>query len=185
VKRFDNNLATDGTFRSLVLTMGAFKRVMEPYFAGFGIGGSQWGVLRTLARAHDEGLPALRLRDLSDRLVIRPPSVTEVVNRLHRMGLVSSTEVATDQRAKHVRLTPAGKKLVRRVLGKHPEQIETVLGGLSRDERKQLGRLLDRLKTHLESLAQPQEIAASSSESSSGPLLTSASSSRKSNRNGL
>src|SRR4051794_15867202 len=113
-----SSYAVDGTFRSLVLTIGAFKRVMEPYFARFGIGGSQWGVLRNLYRAEEEGVPSLRLTDLSGRLIIRPPSVTEVVNRLQRMGLVKRAEVSGDQRAKHVCLTRAGRKLVRRVLGR-------------------------------------------------------------------
>jgi len=148
----------DGAFRSLVLTMGAFKRVMEPYFAGFGIGGSQWGVLRTLYRAsEDEGLRSLRLTDLSGRLVVKPPSVTEVVNRLERMGLIGRARVNGDHRAKHVQLTVAGRKLVRRVLEHHPHQIETVLGGLKVSERQQLHHLLDRMRSHLEQLASQHE----------------------------
>src|SRR5438270_9168305 len=95
-----SSAAPDGTLRALLRTMGAFHRVMEPYFARFGISGSQWGVLRTLGRAQDEGLPALRLTELSDRLLVRPPSVTEVVNRLQHIGLVTRAEDASDQRAK-------------------------------------------------------------------------------------
>ena len=49
---------------------------MQPYFARFGITGSQWGILRTLHRAEREGLPSLRVTDLSDRLLVRPPSIT-------------------------------------------------------------------------------------------------------------
>src|SRR5437763_163965 len=78
----------DRAFRSLVRTFGLLERVMQPHFARFGISGSQWGVLRTLNRAEAEGTEGLRVTDLSDRLLIRPPSVTGVVDRLERAGLV-------------------------------------------------------------------------------------------------
>src|SRR5262245_15454240 len=75
--------------RELVHAFGLLDRVMQPYFAKFGISGSHWGVLRNLHRAEQEGLPGLRLTDLSERLLIRPPSVTGVVDRLERAGLVN------------------------------------------------------------------------------------------------
>lgn len=122
---------------------------MDPYFMKFGISVSQWGVLRTLQRSEDEGVRALVLTELGDRLLVRPPSVTGAVDRLQRMGFVSRTASDTDQRAKHVKLTAAGRQLVRRVLSKHEAQIERVLGGLSAAERRQLHGLLDRLSEHL------------------------------------
>jgi MarR family 2-MHQ and catechol resistance regulon transcriptional repressor len=147
----------DSAFRSLVRTLGLLKRVMEPYFSRFGISGSQWSVLRTLHRSEQEGLPELRLTDLGGRLIVRPPSVTGVVDRLQRMGLVRRAASPDDQRAKHVSLTAAGRQLVRRVLEHHPAQIEAVLGGLKQGEQEALGRLLERLATHLEATADERE----------------------------
>jgi DNA-binding MarR family transcriptional regulator len=141
----------EAAFRSLLKTLGLLKRVMEPYFARFGISGSQWGVLITLHRSeHEEGRPALRLTDLGDRLIVRPPSVTGVVDRLQRMGLVARTASADDHRAKDIRLTPAGRELVRRVLEHHPEQVRQAFDGLSAPEQAELRRLLDGLSAHLE-----------------------------------
>ena len=74
--------------------------------ARFGISGSQWGVLVTLHRGEvEERRTALRLTDLGDRLIVRPPSVTGVVDRLQRMGLVARTPSSDDHRAKDVSLT--------------------------------------------------------------------------------
>src|SRR6516162_5894518 len=101
----------EGTFRELIRTLGLLERVMQAYFARFGISGSQWGVLRNLHRAEGEGLPGLRLTDLSERLLVRPPSVTGAVDRLERAGLVTRGGSATDHRAKLVRLTPKGRNL--------------------------------------------------------------------------
>jgi DNA-binding MarR family transcriptional regulator len=126
---------------------------MQPYFARFGISGSQWGLLRTLYRAEEgEGERGLRLTDLSDRLLIRSPSVTGAVNRLERAKLVVRSHSLTDHRAKHVELTPQGRELVERVLEVHESQIDRVLGGLSMPERKELYRLLNGLSHHLEKL---------------------------------
>jgi len=142
----------EGAFRQLIHTLGLIERVMHPYFAQFGISGSQWGVLRTLHRAEGDGLPGLRLTDLSDRLLIRPPSVTGVVDRLERAGLVVRDGSPTDLRAKQVALTPKGRQLVDRVLAIHGKQIEAVLGGLTRDEQGTFHHLLARLGHHLEGL---------------------------------
>src|SRR4051812_23656610 len=92
----------EGAWRELLRVFGLVERIMQPYFARHGISGSQWGVLRTLHRAELEGLPSLRLTDLAERLLIRSPSISGVVDRMERLGLVRREESPTDQRAKYV-----------------------------------------------------------------------------------
>src|SRR5437868_3671173 len=87
-KAADADAAPETAVRALVRTFGLLERVQQPYFARFGISGSQWGVLRALHRAQKENLSSLRLTDLSERLLVRPPSVTGVIDRLQRAGLV-------------------------------------------------------------------------------------------------
>ena len=123
---------------------------MEPFFARFGISGSQWAVLRTLHRAAGEGDHGLRLTDLGGRLLIQPPSVTGVVDRLERLGLVTREATASDLRAERVVLTPAGQQLVDRVLEGHATRVQSVLGALNGQEQGELHRLLERLGEHLE-----------------------------------
>src|SRR5437016_8677366 len=118
-------------FRALIRTFGLLERVMQPYFARFGISGAQFGVMRTLQRAEQEGLPGLGVTDLSERLWIRPPSVTGVVDRLVRDGLVTREALPADRRVKQIRLTPKGKQRVGQVLEVHSRQIEKILAGLT------------------------------------------------------
>src|SRR5262249_34236671 len=113
----------ESAFRELIRTFGLVERVMQPYFARHGISGSQWGVLRNLHRAEGEGLPGLRLTDLSERLLLRPPSVSGVVDRLERAGLVVRGGTPTDLRAKQVGLTDRGRDLVNHVLAAPAGQI--------------------------------------------------------------
>jgi DNA-binding MarR family transcriptional regulator len=141
--------ATDNPFRELVRTFGLLDRVMQPYFSQFGISGAQWGVLRVLHSAEDEGAKGLRFTDLSKRLLIRPPSVTGVVDRMERAGLVVREDEPADLRVKKVVLTGKGREITVRVLREHRSQIASVLGGLSSEEQTELQRLLSKLSQHL------------------------------------
>ncbi len=151
------NKPTETVFRCLLRTCDLVKRVMIPYFARFGISGSQWGVLRALYHAEREGLQSLRLTDLGDRLLIRPPSVTSVVDRLYKMKLVARAASPADLRAKHIHLTPAGRELVERILKEHSAKIESLMSGLSLPEQADLQQLMNRLVSHLEVLAEREE----------------------------
>lgn len=144
-------------FRSLLRTGGALRRVMEPFFAQFGISGAQWGVLRALWRAEQEGHKSLRAADLTERLLIRPPSVSGVIDRLDRQGLIVRMAAADDLRAKRVSLSPQGRRLLKRVLEGLSRKVPTVLGGLSPDEQTQLEGLLGKLVRHLEPIARQTE----------------------------
>jgi DNA-binding MarR family transcriptional regulator len=136
----------------MLRTSGLLERVMQPYFARFGITGAQWGVLRNLRRAELEGERALRLTDLSDRLLIRPPSATSVVDRLERAGLVARADSVSDLRAKQIALTTRGRQLVERVLTVHEAQIDGVMNGLTATEQVKLQKLLRELEKHLDKL---------------------------------
>jgi DNA-binding MarR family transcriptional regulator len=149
--------ATDGVFRSLLRVLGLIKRMMEPYFAGFGISGSQWGVLIILYHAKTEGLSGLWLKDIGNRLLVRPPSVSGVVSRLQLSGLVSCETSLKDSRAKQISLTPAGCELVDRILAGHQAKINDILGGLNSDERLEMHQLLNKMCSHLEKIEQYKE----------------------------
>jgi DNA-binding MarR family transcriptional regulator len=140
---------TDNAFRELIRVFGLVERIMQPYFAQFGISGAQWSVLRNLHRAEQEGHAGLRLTDLSERLLVRPPSVTGVVDRLEKVGLVTRDGVPEDLRAKQVVLTDKGRRILERVLAAHQGQLDAVMSGLSRAEQDELHRLLGKLGRHL------------------------------------
>jgi len=137
-------------FRSLIRTFGLVERAMQGHFMAFGISGSQWGVLRNLHRSEEQGEKGLRLTDLSERLLIRPPSASGVVDRLEEAGLVHRASDAGDLRAKRVVLSAEGRSLVERVLTVHARHVASVMAGLSADEQEQLHRLLTRLGESLQ-----------------------------------
>jgi DNA-binding MarR family transcriptional regulator len=147
--------STESAYHALIRTIGFLRRAMEPYFTLHGISLSQWAVLQVLNCAQSNGDRAgLRLTDLSERLLVRPPSVTGVVDRLQRMGLVTRAASKADHRSKMVSLTSDGRQLVERVMHGHAKRVQGVLGALNVPEQRELHKLLTRLGDHLETLAE-------------------------------
>ena len=91
----------------------------------------------------------LRLRDLGEQLLIQPPSVTGVVDRLERLGLVARSGSNDDLRVRLVSLTPEGRALVAKALAAQDEQIKSLFSGLAHEELQSLLGLLKGLETHL------------------------------------
>jgi DNA-binding MarR family transcriptional regulator len=138
-------------FLSLIRVSGLMDQIMQAYFGRFGISRSQWAVLRNLYRAENENMAGLRPADLGNRLLVQPPSVTGLIDRLERLGYVRRNEHYEDLRGKEVRLTESGRAVVERILPGHPMQIASVMRGLDEEELKQLHSLLQRLGAHLAS----------------------------------
>jgi DNA-binding MarR family transcriptional regulator len=146
-------LESQSTFRALIRVYGLIGRMMQPYFSRMGISGSQWGLLRTLCRAEQEGLTGLRMTELGDRLLVRPPSISGLVDRLQKLGYVERFLPKTDLRCKEVRLTDSGRDLVRRLFTTHGKQIAHLMEGLDSSEHRHLLQLLGKLADHLDAMS--------------------------------
>jgi DNA-binding MarR family transcriptional regulator len=143
---------TETVFHALLKTWGLIRQVQEPYFARFGITASQWGMLRVLHRAETNGETELSFKDLSERLMIQPPSVTIGVDRLERQKLVERHISKADLRMRMLRLTPEGRAMVEEVLKRHAERIKLLLAGLNEKDQETLHSLLNQLRAHLATL---------------------------------
>lgn len=153
----------DPAFWEILRLIGLFRRVTDPYFARFGISGAQWAVLRILRCAEKDSQDGLRLADLVNKLLVKPPSVTNVVEKLRVAGLIVRECSTNDHRAKFVRLTDSGRELVDRILKNHGRQIAMMMAGLDTAEQQALKGLLNKLNTHLETIA-PHEAAGESED---------------------
>src|ERR1700761_4181889 len=94
----DGTDSVEAVFRVFLGTSGLLRTKMREYFTRFGISGAQWGVLRVLNKAEKDGHAGVRLTDIGQRVLITPPSVTGVVNRLEKLGWVARIAVEEDQR---------------------------------------------------------------------------------------
>jgi DNA-binding MarR family transcriptional regulator len=84
---------------------------------------------------------------MGDRLMLHPTSVTNIIDRLERQGLVSRIAHPTDRRTTLAAITDDG----RRVVGKATEAVSATgfgLNALSLDELDQLTSILRKLRIH-------------------------------------
>ncbi|MFO7898422.1 MAG: MarR family transcriptional regulator [Planctomycetota bacterium] len=106
---------------------------------------SQFNTLLVLRAAGPDGL---RMGEIGERLVVTKSNVTGLVDRLERDGLVRRGAHA-DRRATVVRLTKAGAGLLDRTIPSHVELISELTDCLTTAEKKQLVRLLSKLRREL------------------------------------
>lgn len=112
-----------------------------------GLGRSDFGVLEALL--HKGPLP---VNILGAKVLLTSGSITTAVDRLEHQGLVKRGSHAVDRRARIVHLTPAGRKLVRRLFTGHQKAMEQAASALSPPERAVLIRLLRKLGRAAESM---------------------------------
>src|SRR5581483_12239226 len=130
-----------------------FERRLEEVFAEFGLNQSQFGVLAALRRA---GPPfCLSPTELYNSLLISSGAMTNRLERLESAGYIDRVPDPEDGRSMLVALTPAGKKLIERVLEPHYQNGRRLLSALSDEERAQLAGLLRRLLLEFEDHVPP------------------------------
>jgi DNA-binding MarR family transcriptional regulator len=77
-------------------------------------------------------------------------SVSQMLDRLHRLGLVSRVEVAADRRRKKIGVTAAGRKLLSRLGEARSREFEVGLAPLPAPFRAEFTELLGRALKELE-----------------------------------
>ncbi len=94
---------------------------------------------------HPEGL---KMKELSQRLMVTGGNVTGITDQLVAEGLVERMAVEGDRRAFLVRLTPKGREAFERMAVEHEQWIVQAFDGLSPRELDQLHKLLGKVKQH-------------------------------------
>jgi DNA-binding MarR family transcriptional regulator len=99
-----------------------------------------------LALGHDG---ALTMGELARRVAITEKTITGIVDRLERDGHLVRARDAEDRRVVHVKLTPAGDALFRRIDDEIEDGVARLLGLLEPEERASLARIVEKLASKL------------------------------------
>jgi DNA-binding MarR family transcriptional regulator len=83
----------------------------------------------------------LRIGELAARLGLAESTVTRLVDRFERLGLVVRARPADDRRSVAVELTPSGRRLAERVARRRRAYLAEILEALEPKERADLVRL--------------------------------------------
>lgn len=95
----------------------------------------------------------LTMGDLSARLGVAGSTVTDLVDRMERVGLVERVRDEADRRVIRVRITEGGKSVLNRVKERRRAYLGLVLGAMTGDEQKTLRDLLAKVHSFLASQA--------------------------------
>jgi DNA-binding MarR family transcriptional regulator len=119
-------------------------RKSEARFARHKVTADQFVLLATLARGH-----ALTQRELAGRMSSDPSTVRAMLVLLERQGLVNRDVHPADSRARMVTLSPAGKRVFRRLWSAGEPIRKRMLGVLEPSEAETLVALLGKVAASL------------------------------------
>jgi DNA-binding MarR family transcriptional regulator len=118
----------------------ALYKDFDAHVRAAGLSSIEWRVLATL---HD-GEP-LTISQLAHEVLSKQPTVTKLVQRMCEQGWLALQADADDQRRTLVAVTPAGKRLVRPLVGKARAHETAILRTLGASEKAALRKLLVKL----------------------------------------
>ena len=125
---------------ALLLVQSRLERQGEAFFQPFGLTSAQFNILNLLA-VHDGRREQAALVDL---LLVGKSSISIVLNRMVRDGLVKREEHPKDRRQVVLVLTPKGRALWRKISPPYEAGVNQVFGALPAQRRQ---NFLDDLKT--------------------------------------
>jgi DNA-binding MarR family transcriptional regulator len=129
----------------VVVNLMRTTRVAEESWIQFlkrteGISSSQYNILRILRGARPK---AVKISEISERMVNRDPDVTRLVDRLIEQGLARRERDTEDRRVVLVEITGAGLAMLARLDGPVIEQTKAVMAGLNSQQLRTLDKLLN------------------------------------------
>jgi DNA-binding MarR family transcriptional regulator len=105
---------------------------------------ARFDLLANLEREDGQTLAAL-----SRRMLVTAGNLTGLVDRAERDGVVERRPDPSDRRLSRVWLTAKGRELVKTLLPIHAKHVSELLAALDAGERRELRRLLGRLRDSL------------------------------------
>lgn len=87
------------------------------------------------------------MNELAGLLELDKSSITGLVDRAEKRGLVQRSPSIQDRRVIHVAMTPAGRRIVRKVVAAFVADISAATAGLSPAQQRQLSTLATKVVT--------------------------------------
>jgi len=128
------------------------RRVTKAQAREQGLTGPQVSALKILEAVGD-----ISLTELSERMSAKNSTITGIVDRMERDGLVVRERSQADRRVVHIRSTEKGQKIARDLPVGAVEVFTTALRSLPTDDRRELRRILGDLGERVRDEVQRRE----------------------------
>lgn len=138
----------DAIVEAILFLYTESRRITKAVAEQHGLTGPQLAVVKML-----EPVGSLSLSELSGLIRARNSTVTGIIDRMEREGLVQRRRSDADRRVIHIVLTPRGQKLARSIPVEPVAIFRQVLAELSPRDARELGRILGHLARRVAELA--------------------------------
>ena len=140
----DTRPEVDAIVETIIYLYTESRRVTKGLASQFGLTGPQLTVIKLL-----ESFGDLSLSSLSERIRAQNSTVTGIIDRMEREGLVRRERSTSDRRVVHIRLSEKGQKLARQIQVEPMEIFRGALLGLSSADLRDLLRIMNKLQKHV------------------------------------
>ncbi|MFF2445774.1 MarR family winged helix-turn-helix transcriptional regulator [Neobacillus sp. NPDC058068] len=106
---------------------------------------SEFKVLVTIQQGANEKNNEMKVSEISQRLQVTPPTVTQIVNILEKDGLVERTIDPDDRRAVKIKLTSAGMEATASAKNRFTKTFTGLIDYLGEEDSERLAVLLDKV----------------------------------------
>ncbi len=128
----------------LTITTQAYHRALRDELAPYGITYRQMQVVGWLAVEGD-----LSQADLASRMMIEPPTLVGIIDRMQRAGWITREACPRDRRKNLIRLNPEAQPIWEKITRCFKRVRAQATAGLSEHELKVLERALDVIRENL------------------------------------
>ena len=142
----------DPILETFVFLYTESRRATKDIAREHGLTGPQVTVLKLL-----EGVGDLSLSELSERIQARNSTITGIVDRMERDGLVVRRRSERDRRVVEIVLTPRGQTLARAIPVQPMQMFASALRSLPAEDREALRRILRAMSDHVRTLTEDAE----------------------------
>lgn len=149
----------DAIVETIIYLYTESRRLTKQAARELGLTGPQLTVIKLLETFGD-----LSLSSLSERIRAQNSTVTGIIDRMEREGLVSRERSTSDRRVVYIRLTPKGADLAKSIAVEPMEIMRGVLGALNREDSRDLLRILGKLQKRVRTLVKERELSGLSDE---------------------
>jgi MarR family transcriptional regulator, organic hydroperoxide resistance regulator len=137
----------DSILEAIVYLYTESRRITKEVARSAELTGPQLTVLKVL-----EGVGDLSLSELSERIRAQNSTVTGIIDRMEREGLVVRARSTEDRRVVNIQLTEKGARIARDISVEPMEVFRSALESLSASEMRDLLRILTKIAQRVQGI---------------------------------